>query len=239
MKRNYTAFTMAEVLITLGIIGIVAAMTLPLLMSKYQDYVFKIKWKTLFSKISNAYISARDELALSDSDEMFESKQQMLDILELIRKNLNIQTSYYKAECSDGADCSAGGGSTDLYKTLYGTKMNPYSFGSYNEDHKIWYSIDNATVYFRPNEYYNMFVIYIFVDVNGTGKPPNILGKDFFALVITPKGSCPIGGNCGYRPEYFKNSCTSSKEIYATSQNGMHDGSPISGIGCSAEKLIN
>ena len=35
------AFTMAEVLITLGIIGIVAAMTLPSLIGKYQKQVTK------------------------------------------------------------------------------------------------------------------------------------------------------------------------------------------------------
>lgn len=34
--KNY-GFTLAEVLITLGIIGIVAAMTLPAIVSKYQE----------------------------------------------------------------------------------------------------------------------------------------------------------------------------------------------------------
>jgi len=32
------AFTLAEVLITLGIIGVVAAMTLPVVVSKYRQY---------------------------------------------------------------------------------------------------------------------------------------------------------------------------------------------------------
>ena len=36
MKRN--GFTLAEVLITLGIIGVVAAMTIPTLMTKYQKH---------------------------------------------------------------------------------------------------------------------------------------------------------------------------------------------------------
>lgn len=36
MKKNYIAFTMAEVLITLGLIGVVAAMTFPRLMGHYQ-----------------------------------------------------------------------------------------------------------------------------------------------------------------------------------------------------------
>ena len=37
MMRYKYAFTLAEVLITLGIIGVVAAMTLPALVTKYKD----------------------------------------------------------------------------------------------------------------------------------------------------------------------------------------------------------
>lgn len=36
------AFTLAEVLITLGIIGVVAAMTMPVLISNYRESVIKI-----------------------------------------------------------------------------------------------------------------------------------------------------------------------------------------------------
>ena len=40
MRLNkFNGFTLAEVLITLGIIGIVAAMTLPALVGKYKDKV--------------------------------------------------------------------------------------------------------------------------------------------------------------------------------------------------------
>lgn len=36
------AFTLAEVLITLGIIGVVAAITIPMLMTKYHKLLLKI-----------------------------------------------------------------------------------------------------------------------------------------------------------------------------------------------------
>ena len=51
MKKG---FTMAEVLITLGIIGIVAAMTLPTLMSKYDLHVRQQQFKKAYSVLSNA-----------------------------------------------------------------------------------------------------------------------------------------------------------------------------------------
>ena len=39
------AFTLSEVLITLMIIGVVAAMTIPTLMQTFQDYFYKIAYK--------------------------------------------------------------------------------------------------------------------------------------------------------------------------------------------------
>ena len=49
------AFTLAEVLITLGIIGTVAAFTLPTLISKYQEHVIISKYKKMYSTLANAY----------------------------------------------------------------------------------------------------------------------------------------------------------------------------------------
>ena len=49
------AFTMAEVLITLGIIGIVAAMTLPSLVQKYRERQYVTALKKAVSVLDNAY----------------------------------------------------------------------------------------------------------------------------------------------------------------------------------------
>lgn len=48
------AFTLAEVLITLGIIGIVAAMTLPVVVGKYKEKVLVTAAKRSCSTINNA-----------------------------------------------------------------------------------------------------------------------------------------------------------------------------------------
>ena len=52
------AFTMAEVLITLGIIGIVAAMTLPAVIKKYQEVQFKSAYKKAYSELSQVFQEA-------------------------------------------------------------------------------------------------------------------------------------------------------------------------------------
>ena len=47
-------FTLAEVLITIGIIGVVAAMTIPTLINKYKRHVAEVKLQKFYSVINNA-----------------------------------------------------------------------------------------------------------------------------------------------------------------------------------------
>ncbi len=60
------AFTMAEVLITLGIIGIVAAMTFPQLIKNYQAKVYETAFKKAYSNLSKAYLMTQQELGVTN-----------------------------------------------------------------------------------------------------------------------------------------------------------------------------
>ena len=55
------AFTLAEVLITLAIIGVVAAMTIPTLISDFQEKVTVTKLQKVYSALKNAFDLARIE----------------------------------------------------------------------------------------------------------------------------------------------------------------------------------
>ena len=65
MKKS-SAFTLAEVSITLGIIGIVAAMTLPSLISKYQNKILANQAKKSYSMILNALNLTKAQLGGTD-----------------------------------------------------------------------------------------------------------------------------------------------------------------------------
>ena len=54
VSKKQAAFTLAEVLITLGIIGVVAAMTIPTLVKNYQEKVMVTKVKQAHSQLLNA-----------------------------------------------------------------------------------------------------------------------------------------------------------------------------------------
>ncbi len=59
--RYKNGFTMAEVLITIGIIGLVAAMTLPTVVNKYQERVTVTKVTKFYSIMNQAILQATTE----------------------------------------------------------------------------------------------------------------------------------------------------------------------------------
>ncbi len=54
MKKRF-AFTLAEVLITLGIIGVIAAISIPMLITKTQKVIAETKLKHFYSEINQAF----------------------------------------------------------------------------------------------------------------------------------------------------------------------------------------
>ena len=61
-KFKKYGFTLAEVLVTLGVIGIVAALTMPTLMANHQKTVQKAQFKKAYSLFYNAVMQAQAEL---------------------------------------------------------------------------------------------------------------------------------------------------------------------------------
>lgn len=62
LQRIKLGFTLAEVLITLGIIGVVAAMTIPTLISNHQKKQTVVKLQKAISVMNQAYKLSYDEV---------------------------------------------------------------------------------------------------------------------------------------------------------------------------------
>ena len=181
-------FTLAEVLLTLVTIGIVAAITIPLFVQIYKDQVTSAQLKKTFGILSQAVRMAEahngeiDDWDLGEADTP-EGGLKLYNYLvpELIR---------YK-DCKGEQGCFA-----DNYLTLQGTagsyqpsKWNNCARGILNNGvpFVIW---SGGTGGDSPmgSDIYGM----IRVDINGESKP-NRYGYDYFGYVIKKQGLIPVG----------------------------------------------
>lgn len=88
MMKKHAGFTLAEVLITLGIIGVVAAMTIPTLMSNTGKAEFKTAFKKMISAVNQAvtlsvaidYMDFGDATAGTGQDSVFEILRKKMQI---------------------------------------------------------------------------------------------------------------------------------------------------------------
>lgn len=113
--KFFDAFTLAEVLITLGVIGVVAAMTLPALVNKYNEKVMVNKLKRTYSELVNAMDMRRAELGASDYEALFETEMSAAEQLDGFIKNLHVIE-----RCSSSDKKGCGG----LYKIKLKKRTN-------------------------------------------------------------------------------------------------------------------
>ena len=187
--KRKSAFTLAEVLITLGVIGIVAALTLPTLIANYKKQVIISKLNKVYSTISQAYIFAKsDNGELQDwkLENYTESDKDDEDILYYLLPYLKVLRFCGKSEKGCFPNIAYGSiGSTGFGVNIDSSKW--YS-NAILEDGSIISSIT-----FRSNVKNKVIVRgFIRVDVNGNN-PPNVLGIDLFNFSISPERVVPYG----------------------------------------------
>lgn len=168
MKKFTKAFTIAEIIITMGIIGIVAEMTIPMLVSSLQEKVLLTQFKETYSLLSQAYIRAAQENGTADT---WGSAQ---NAYNNIKPFFNIQE-----DCPQIVGCF-----TDKtpYNDIKGvpTGLNPYNrtTGFYK------FTLKNGVAFmFNANNS-------VFVDINGKNSP-NQYGYDLFNLMLNKKNGAP------------------------------------------------
>lgn len=110
-------FTLAEVLITLGIIGVVAAMTMPTLMNSTQGAQYKTAYKKALSAISQAIVLnvALDDYNLADTVSTSTASNTQ-SLYTLFRNRMNVVKT---ADGSTGYSINANGNTFTNETTNY------------------------------------------------------------------------------------------------------------------------
>lgn len=196
LATRHKAFSLAETLITIAIIGIIAAMTVPNLISKYQERA----WRTAFLK-NYQLINNAQRKSWADGEDIW-------------RLTHNYDISGDNCYCGNRPELNK---TLSLLKDHFKIKKGPYggwcgnnlgyqaSQLGYNVTNGIWQSLNGRSENVGCGGYiFQLFdgtVIaisgyFVYIDVNGP-KKPNTIAKDVFILspnVRTHRGN-PGGNN--------------------------------------------
>jgi len=203
-KNRGFAFTLAEVLIVLGIIGVLANMTIPTLIKDTQNAQYKTMYKQAYSDMSQAFAQAISEQSLTPrtaDDDAIATASEWAVMKAAFKVTKNCPSPNNLDKCWPPGEKI--GGQPDYTESSF-----------IDNSGRIW-----AEYYYLANVY--------FVDTNGF-KGPNKFGKDrwFFTLAqqadprvtvglpdkvaITITGGSPdsmdqssANGICSYPPCYY------------------------------------
>lgn len=224
-SKLFSAFTLAEILITLGIIGVIAAITIPSLMQGQQERATVSTLKKLFSTLSNAYSLAVKEDGSPENWNLTDSGSDVGAI-----NMINTLAPYLKVDKNCGTDW---GCFPDVYymnldgKTQYKNINRHTSWAKLRlaDGTLVATSIETKDCATAWGNHPGLQSIcgYTFVDTNGFQKP-NRLGVDGFLFFVTKYGMVASG----IKPASvwsFSGTCSdSTSEI---------------GLGCAAWVLYN
>ena len=194
INKTKSAFTLAEVLITLVIIGIVAALTVSAVINTYVE-------RSTVSKVKKGLST------LAQAKKLAEAKNGSIEGWDLdagvSAQNAAKIWGYIKPYLSVVKDCGSG---TDCYQdnNILFLNGNPETY-SHNTDSRYYKFVlaDGSVMWFRGSggnesvlgvDNNNTYIAVFFYDVNGI-KAPNTLGKDIFLYVMNINGVYPSVAN--------------------------------------------
>lgn len=181
-------FTLAEVLITLGIIGVVAALTIPSTIAKYQKKVTVTQLQKAVSILNQAYRTSIAEVG--EHENAFE-----LGVEEYFN-------TYWKPYIKILKECPRN---TNVARACGYSLINPFVWTNKTQsDRNLNQGGNDRIVFYAPDGF--LYIIHsglhgnlvkcdeIIVDLNGY-KGPNQFGRDVFSLVRTKDTILPLGYN--------------------------------------------
>ena len=242
-KGKQAAFTMAEVLITLGLIGIVAAMTIPQLIKNYQIKVLQTEFKKAYADLNTAskMFQVRNGTTVSD----YAANAGSMAVFNLFKKEFN---TVLKKNTNVNSTVDDEGNRVGA-KPYKGKDGKWHGWGVLAKKDLDTQSIcDTTGVFFdgigRPISFDDSPQSgkngpKVCIDINGE-KNPNIYGVDYFVFIFTTDGYViPFGqahkDNQYGGDEVYYNSIPKDIEKYC--DNEWY--SAYAGVSCSIYAMSN
>ncbi|MDD3149201.1 MAG: prepilin-type N-terminal cleavage/methylation domain-containing protein [Candidatus Gastranaerophilales bacterium] len=203
MKKPYTAFTLAETLIVIAIIGIIASIVTPMLFGTTSDAELKAKWKKEYSDLAQATMMIVADNGGSLAGAFTEDVLGSEDLKNAFASKLNIikDCSGTSAFGGTGSGSSAEGCWHVGANSWYYLNGNDTGGGAslpgliLNNGSLMWFQVNKSDCSSSAGDYTRCAHLYI--DVNGF-KKPNTVGKDIFVASITSNSLIPYGARNFY-----------------------------------------
>ena len=198
MKKKY-GFTLAEVLITLGIIGVVSALTAPSLMSSFQ----KSKVGPSLKKFMNTIETANQHIMADNDSDCLSSVLGGRDVPyagDIYLKELQKYVKgYYEYKLDTNIKtpiCYRSSQNTLTYEV----PTVSYGVLNFNDGTSLGVTNQGTTRTYNAGSTFQGAIGNLFYyDINGFQNEPNMVGKDIFAFIIDDSGAVlPYGGKIAY-----------------------------------------
>ncbi len=191
MIKNKTAFTLAEVLITLGIIGVVAALIIPFVTTQYQKKVMASALMQSYNQINNAIrLVSYSDYNGHDMSYWNDCGSTIYSCFYKVFNKMNGAKLYPEVSDVSQVMCYEG----RPYKEYkYVNTINGKDFSTASRSSRM---PNGACVLYHASQWAGDARGTLYIDVNGPYKGPNEYGKDLFKfLYIIPNSFYGIIGN--------------------------------------------
>ena len=183
-RNDKYGFTLAEVLITLGVIGVVAVLTLPSLINNNQNKQLEVALKKQYTISSQALL----QMGVDRGEPVKAGDFPTWTFAKEYARYFNILRFCGTTGCV-GQENGDGGYDVKTYKTYNKSRI----VMSDKFDDGQFQLVDGAT-YLIENPSPDLGQLFISIDVNGFKKLPNAWGHDLFTFQITEDGKfLPMG----------------------------------------------
>ena len=187
MKNNIKrlGFSLAELLITIGIVGALSIMLLPMLKNNYDAHVTEARTRTSYNSIMQAVsLSKNAGTATKDINAEVWFNRYIKGGIQIAMNCGNTDKCWHKITTLNNENCSINGFADSVYsfKLTNGTSILIAEISSLYST--AYFGVDNET----------SNTIALFFDINGDDLP-NIIGQDVYILVWKNKELVPSGNS--------------------------------------------
>lgn len=218
LKNKLMGFTLAEILIVLGVIGLIADMTIPVLMQSYQKKLVEVKLQKAYSDVVQAM-----RLSEAENGPMIDW---VLPETSQVENTAAFGNDYLYKYFRIDKKCEPS--TNECFKSVYslGGEITPY--GGAKPEHSSFITTSGASFLFWGNHPIDPPHAQIWVDIDGPMNGKSLFGKDIFGLFVDFKTG-------KVRVNSYSTATEITREILKNEpQYGCNKTAPTGGYNCGA-----